>query len=107
MTLPIDSPTWIRIDAPDGECALALEQRLAHLHASAVAHHDRWAVHVEDFDDHLDEIEAVVRHWLRTIDRPAAHVRVGGTTRIVTARAPGEERLGAGYDAEPALEHEP
>lgn len=107
MTLPIDSPTWIRIEAPDGDSALALEQRLAHLHASAVAHRDRWSVNVEDFDDHLDEIEAVVRHWLRTIEETAARIQVGGVTRVVTVHVPDEARLGAGYDREPALEHEP
>lgn len=107
MSLPIDSPTWIRIEAPDGDTALALEQRLAHLHASAVAHHDRWSVDVEDFDDHLDEIEAVVRRWLRMIGETAARLQVGGVTRVVTVHVPEEARLGAGYDLGPALEHEP
>ena len=102
-----ERPKWIRIDAPDGDAAFALERRLAHLHACAVARHARWLVEVEDFDDQLEEIEAAVRHWLRTIGACSTVVHVDGERRTVARRMEHERLLAEGYDGGLVLEHEP
>jgi len=77
----------IHIDAPDAKAAFALERRLAHLHASAVCVHEQWAVELHSSEDQLDEIEAVVRHWLRDSGRHKAVIAVAGgqTTEVVRA----------------------
>jgi hypothetical protein len=108
MSVSIDNPVWIRIEAPDGPRALALERRLSHLHASAVARHGRWTVEIEDLDDRLEEVEAAVRQWLRMIGAPAACMHIGDVTRTVMLPLQQEApQLGAGYDTERVLEHEP
>jgi hypothetical protein len=102
-----ERPRWIRIEAPDGDTAFALERRLAHVHACAVARRDSWLVEVEDFDDQLEEIGATVRHWLRTIGACSTVLHVDGETRTVACRTERETLLAEGYDGGGVLEHEP
>ena len=84
----VPAPTWIRIEAPDAERAFALERRLAHLHPSVVGRGESWVVELEDLDDRLDEIEAGVRHWLRTAGGGSAVVHAGAAVRTVVVEAP-------------------
>jgi len=107
MTTDPARPTWIRVEAPDAPAALALEQRLAHLHPSAVGHGTSWCVEFEDFDDRREEIEAGVRHWLRTLALRSTVLTADGQETTIAVEAPSEEPLGAGYDGAHVLEHEP
>lgn len=101
------TPTWIRVDAPDGAAALALERRLSHLHPITIGLHDRWYVEFEDFDDRVEEIVAGVRYWLRTRGLAGTTVHIDDAERTVEAEMHDEPALGAGYDCERVLEHEP
>lgn len=104
----IHAPARVSISAPDASAALLLEKRLVHLHPSAVGHGPSWSVHLEDSDDRLDEIEATVAHWLRDVGAPATEITVDGAHWMIQSQpGPAESPLGADYDAEPALEHEP
>ena len=97
-------PTWIEIAAPDGARALALEQRLAHMRAAAIARGRSWSVEVEDDDDRLDEVVASVRHWLREQRLQTTTITVDGTAHRVVVGA------GNGFAVvadEPVLTHEP
>jgi hypothetical protein len=101
-------PTWIRVDAPDARSAFALEQRLAHLHPVTIGMRDRWYVEFEDYDDRVEEIEAAVRHWLVAQDLASTTMRAGNDAQtVVEAPVAVEPLLGAGYDAERVLDHEP
>lgn len=104
----IHVPLRISIAAPTASAAFLLEKRLAHLHPSAIAHGSHWAVHLEDAEDRLDEIEAVVGHWLRELGVASTRLEVDGRVRTLTAPAPREEdALGPDYETDPVLEHEP
>jgi hypothetical protein len=107
MTNAIETPIWIRIEAPDAITAFALERRLVHLHPSAVGRRGTWVVEIEDFDDRGDEIEAAIRYWLRGTGRESATVHVGDVQKVVRADPLAEPPLGAGYDSGGVLEHEP
>jgi hypothetical protein len=107
VTNATETPTWIRIEAPDALTAFALERRLVHLHPSVVGRRGTWTVEIEDFDDRIGEIEAAVRYWLRGTGRESAVVRVGDEQKLVQADPLADPPLGAGYDAGGVLEHEP
>lgn len=107
MTSATQTPTWIRVEAPDAITAFALERRLVHLHPSVVGRRGSWTVEIEDFDDRLGEIEAAIRYWLRGTGRESALVRIGEEQRVVRAESLADGPLGAGYDAVGVLEHEP
>jgi hypothetical protein len=77
--------TWIEIAAPDGPSAFLLERRLSHLAPVTVEVNGAWTVELEDSDDSLEEIEAVVRHWLRDERIPETSVRLNGNLRTVEA----------------------
>ena len=80
----------IRIDAPSGGDAMALERRLAHLSPTSVAMGDAWQVELDDDGDRLDEILAAVRHWLEECEIPETDVHVGTSHRhIARMRRPG------------------
>jgi hypothetical protein len=102
-----ETPLWIRVEAPDATSAFALEQRLAHLHPSAVGRGTVWCVELEDFDDHREEIEAAVRHWLRDTGLGSTVMTSNGQTTTIVVGEPQLEPLGAGYDDSRVLEHEP
>ena len=98
--------TRIRVEAPDAGAAFTLEERLAHLHASAVERHGAWGVELEPTNDRLPEVGAAIRYWLHETHRRSAAVTFDGTPQCVALDGDDDEALGAGYD-EPALEHEP
>ena len=81
---------WIRIEAPDAASAFALEQRLAHLHPTAVYRHEQWCVELEDVDDRREEIEAAVHHWLETQGLERTTMVVGDEAHAIVARAAAE-----------------
>jgi hypothetical protein len=99
--MPYPHTTWIAVEAPDAGAALALETRLAHLGACAVSRARRWSVELEDGGDHLDEIVAVVRDWLRERGLRTTLLTAGRTTQTVSL----DEPLVA-YDGR-VLVHEP
>src|SRR5690348_2642019 len=107
MPTGLQTPVWIRVEAPDAASAFALEQRLAHLHPSAVGRGTRWCVEFEDFDDRRGEIEAGIRHWLQEIGVRSTVLSSNGEVTTVTAEPQAEEALGTGYDGARVLEHEP
>lgn len=107
MTTSRDAPQWIRVGAPDGETAVALEQRLAHLHPSAVGRGDVWYVEIEDFDDRGAEIEAAVRHWLDQIGVRSTVLTSDGEERVIVGSATRTAEFIPDYESTPALEHEP
>lgn len=107
MTSTMQTPLWIRVAAPDATSAFALEQRLAHLHPSAVGRGTDWCVEFEDFDDRIEEIEAGIHHWLREIGLRSTVLTVNGEATTVTLDPLAADALGAGYDDAPVLEHEP
>lgn len=107
MTTQLETPMWIRIDAPDGPSAFALEQRLAHLHPSAVGRGENWCVELEDFEDRREEIDAGIRHWLRAVGVRSTTVHANGVATTITAEPLVESALAAGYDGPDVLEHEP
>lgn len=96
----------IRIEAPGAAAAFELERRLSHLHASVVDRGPRWAVELDDAEGRTEEIEATVRHWLRDRALSRTVMHVDGLSRSVQVLGE-REPLGAGYDAEGVLEHEP
>ena len=96
--------TRIRVEAPDGAAAFRLEERLAHLHASAVERRRAWGVELEPTTDREEEIVAAIRHWLREIGHRSTRVTIGGAAHTIAIDD--GEPLGTGYD-EGALEHEP
>jgi hypothetical protein len=77
----------IEIDAPDAPAAFALEKRLAHLRPTAIGAGLGWTVELEDGDDRVEEVEAAIRYWLRTIGLPATVMRVDGVARTVSTHA--------------------
>jgi hypothetical protein len=97
-------PRWIEVAAPDAQRALALEQRLAHMHAAAIARGRSWSVELEDDDDSLDEVVASVRHWLREQHLRTTTITVDGTAHPVVLDAGGPF---AGCADDPVLTHEP
>lgn len=107
MTTSVQTPQWIRVEAPDATSAFALEQRLAHLHPSAVGRGTSWCVEFEDFDDRRGEIEAGIRHWLQEIGLRSTVLSANGAVTTVAAEPRAPEALGSGYDGDPVLEHEP
>ena len=107
MTSVVQTPQWIRVEAPDANSAIALEQRLAHLHPSAVGRGTIWCVEFEDFDDRREEIEAGIRHWLKEIGLRSTVLTANGEATTVVAEPRAEEGLAAGYDGADVLEHEP
>lgn len=107
MTTDVQTPLWIRVEAPDATSAFALEQRLAHLHPTAVGRGTSWCVEFEDFDDRREEIEAGIRHWLREIGLRSTVLRANGRAATVAATPSVEEPLGTGYDDGDVLDHEP
>jgi hypothetical protein len=70
----------IRIEAPDGETAVALQRRLGYLRPLAIGTRTGWAVELEDAAGRVDEIETAVRHWLREIDGASTVMSVGGSS---------------------------
>ena len=107
MTTDVQTPRWIRVEAPDATSAFALEQRLAHLHPSAVGRGASWCVEFEDFDDRRGEIEAGIRHWLREIGLRSTVLTANGHSATIAVEPAVEEALGTGYDDGDVLEHEP
>ena len=107
MTSVVQTPQWIRVEAPDATSAIALEQRLAHLHPSAVGRGTSWCVEFEDFDDRREEIEAGICHWLKELGLRSTVLTANGEATTVEAGPAAEEGLGAGYDGADVLEHEP
>jgi len=107
MATDLLTPQWIRVEAPDAASAFALEQRLAHLHPSAVGRGTSWCVEFEDFDDRREEIEAGIRHWLQEIGLRSTVVTTNGKAAAVAVKPRVEEALGTGYDDGHVLEHEP
>ncbi len=105
ITAPIS--TRIRVDAPDAETAFALEKRLTHLHPVAVGRGRSWCVELEDSEGRMDEITAVVEHWLRDIGLHTTEMHVDGGVVTVGGRTADAPPLGAGYDGTQVLEHEP
>lgn len=100
--------TRIRVDAPDAPTAFALEQRLAHLHPTAISRGPDWCVELEDFDhDRFDEIVAAVEHWLRQIGVRSTQVHIDSAVTTVVADPADRTSLGSGYDDAGVLEHEP
>jgi hypothetical protein len=102
-----ETSTRIRVDAPDASTAFALEKRLAHLHPAAVGRGPNWCVELEDFDDRLDEITAVVEHWLREVGLRSTQMHVDKDVTTVLAHSTDEASLGSGYDGADVIEHEP
>jgi hypothetical protein len=83
------------IHAPDGAAALALEHRLAHLHAAASDKDGQWLVQVEEVED-LPELEASIRGWLREIGAPLAYVDIDGReVRVGTSMFEGRRVRGS------------
>jgi hypothetical protein len=78
-------PRRIEIAAPDGPSAFALEERLRHLKPVTVGVDWDWTVELEDDEDRLDEIEAAVRHWLRTEHIDSTSMRVDELRRTISA----------------------
>ena len=76
----------LHIEAPDPAAAFLLERRLVHLHPSAVAHGEAWAVELSCAAEELDEVEAVVKHWLRESGAPETTIEIDGGTRELTVR---------------------
>ena len=74
----------IRVDAPSGDTALALERRLAHLTPTTVAVGGRWQVELDDDGDRIDQVLAAVRHWLDLTDIEETVVHVDGRSRRLT-----------------------
>jgi hypothetical protein len=70
----------IRIEAPDGKTAVALQRRLGYLRPLAIGTRAGWAVELEGAGDRLDEIENAVRHWLREIDGASTLMSVDGSS---------------------------
>ncbi len=107
MTTFTETSKRIRIAAPDARTAFALERRLTHLRPVAVGRGLNWYVELEDLDDRLDEITAAVEHWLREIGVGSTEMHVDGAVLTVATDPRDDTPLGAGYDSERALEHEP
>jgi hypothetical protein len=107
MVTELQTPVWIRVEAPDAASAFALEQRLAHLHPSAVGRGRRWCVEFEDFDERREEIEAGIRYWLQEIGVRSTVLYMNKEMKTVTAEPRAEEALGSGYNGVQVLEHEP
>lgn len=75
----------VRIEAPDAPSAFLLERRLTHLRPSAVARGEDWSVELTCAEEEVDEVEAVVKHWLRESGAAETTIEVDGgkkTTRI-------------------------
>lgn len=88
----------VAIHAPDGAAALALEHRLAHLHASASDKDGQWLVRIEAVED-LSELEASIRVWLREIGAPLAYVDIDGReVRIGASMFEGRRIRGSNED---------
>jgi hypothetical protein len=79
------APRRIEIAAPDGPSAFALEQRLQHLKPVTVGVDWDWTVELEDDEDRLEEIEAAVRHWLRTEHLASTTMRVDAQRQTIDA----------------------
>lgn len=69
--------------------------------------HDEHSELDQDIDDRLEEIEATVRHRLRTRRARSAVLHVDGRLQRVTVGADGDTGLAPGYDVGAVLEHEP
>jgi hypothetical protein len=92
--------TRIEIATPDAAAAFALERRLAHFAPVTVGTAAGWSVEFADREDRSDQIEAIVREWLRAEHLEATTVRTGGHTRTVD-RTPSAERLQIGLGLKP------
>jgi hypothetical protein len=77
----------LRIEAPDAPSAFLLERRLAHLRPSAVAHGEDWSVELTCGQEEVDEVEAVVKHWLRESGAPATTIEIDGGKRTTTIKS--------------------
>src|SRR5438105_4482751 len=95
--------SWLAVAAPDADAAFALEWRLAHLDAAAVARHGSWTVELEDDGERLDEILAAVRHWLRQRGLRSTSLALDGVPHRVSLE---DDALPA-YDTGVVLAHEP
>jgi hypothetical protein len=76
----------LRIGAPDAPSAFLLERRLTHLRPSAVARGDDWSVELTCGEEEVDEVEAVVKHWLRESGAPATSIEIDGGKRTTTVK---------------------
>ncbi len=76
---------WVKIAAPDGQAALALERRLSHLRPTSVERRARWTVDLEDVDDRMGEVEAAVRQWLRERQLASTVITVDGVAHELVA----------------------
>lgn len=82
----------IEIDAPDGEAAVALERRLAHLMPTSVGRGTDWIVEIPGPASPA-EIEAVVRDWLADRGLASTSLRIEGRVLHVTAASPARPHL--------------
>jgi hypothetical protein len=97
----------IGITAPDAATAFALDERLSHLRPAVLGSADAWQVELEDDQSRLEEIVAVVRHWLRDMKLDWTELSVGGVVERIDRVERTPAKLGSGYDEGPVLTHEP
>lgn len=102
MIHPAPYTSWLVIAAPDAGSAFALEWRLAHFGAAAVARHGRWTIELADDGERLDRILDGVRHWLRDRSLRSTSIAVDGIPYGVSLDA-----AAAAYEAEAVPAREP
>lgn len=88
MTRTLSTQTTIRIDAPNGPKALALERRLARLDPTAITRGDEWLVELDVDLEQADEVEAAVKQWLAEHLLDETTMYVDGAPRRVRVRWP-------------------
>jgi hypothetical protein len=84
----------IEIEATDGAAAIDLEIRLSHLTPTTVGRGNDWIVEIPG-PANLEEVEAVVRGWLRDLGQSSTTMRAAGRVlRIERPRSRKPHRAG-------------